>query len=366
MKFRFFHKPVIPRSDRWTLAAVVVLSLFGILMVYDSSVAIAIRDFGNQYYYAREQVKWLGLGYVVLTVFSFVDYRVWRPLALPVLLATLVLLLMVFLPGIGVRALGAHRWINFGFFILQPAELAKLSIILYLSAWFTTRARERFFSFLFLLGMVVGLVLLEPDLGTSIILISIALLLYFFSGAPIWHFGFIIPMLAVGVVGLAMLSPYRAARLTTFLHPEQDPLGSSYHIRQALLGLGSGGWFGMGIGQSRQKYEYLPEANTDSIFAIIGEEVGFVGALAVILLFLFLIWRGFRTAKRAPDTFGRLLALGVTSWISVQAIINLSAMIALLPLTGVPLPFISYGGSSLIIMLAAVGILLNISRKAAR
>jgi cell division protein FtsW len=152
------------------------------------------------------------------------------------------------------------------------------------------------------------------------------------------------------------------ARLTTFLHPDRDPLGSSYHIRQALLGLGSGGWFGVGIGQSRQKYEYLPEANTDSIFAIIGEETGFVGSVAVILLFVFASWRGFRIAKRATDGFGRLLAIGITSWISVQTIINLSAMVALLPLTGVPLPFVSYGGSSLIIILAAVGILLNISK----
>jgi cell division protein FtsW len=210
--------------------------------------------------------------------------------------------------------------------------------------------------------MVVGLVLLEPDLGTSVIIIAIALILYFASGAPVWHFALILPVLVVGVVGLAIISPYRMARLTTFLHPDKDPLGSSYHIRQALLGLGSGGWFGVGIGQSRQKYEYLPEANTDSIFAIIGEETGFVGGVAVILMFVFASWRGFRIAKRARDGFGRLLAIGITSWISVQTIINLSAMVALMPLTGVPLPFISYGGSSLIIMLAAAGILLNISK----
>jgi len=364
MKFPFFHKQALPRTDRWMLLAVIILSLFGILMVYDSSVAIAIRDFGNQYYYAREQAKWLAVGFIVLTIFSLIPYRLWYKLALPILAGTLGLLMFVFFPGVGVRALGANRWINFGFFILQPAELAKLSLTLYLSAWFSTRERGRFFSFLFLLAMMVGLVLAEPDLGTSVILVSIAILLYFFSGAPLLHFGLIIPLIAVGVIGLALVSPYRAARLTTFLNPEQDPLGSSYHIRQALLGLGSGGWFGVGIGQSRQKYEYLPEANTDSIFAIIGEEIGFVGSLAVILLFVFLIWRGFRIAKRAPDTFARLLALGVTSWIAVQTIINLSAMVAILPLTGVPLPFISYGGSSLIIILAAVGIVLNIGRGA--
>lgn len=365
MKFPFFNiqrKKKASAPDRLMLLAVVVLSLFGILMVYDSSVAIAIRDFGNQYYYLRDQLKWLVVGFAALTIFSFIDYHYLYKIALPMLLGTLVLLLAVFLPGIGIRALGAYRWINFGFFVLQPAELAKLALVIYLSAWFTVRERERLLAFVLLVAMVVGLVLLEPDLGTSIIIVTIALILYFSSGAPILNFAIIIPVLVAGILGLAIISPYRMARLTTFLHPEQDPLGSSYHIRQALLGLGSGGWFGVGIGQSRQKYEYLPEANTDSIFAIIGEETGYVGGVAVILMFMFASWRGFRIAKRAPDRFGRMLAIGVTSWISVQTIINLSAMVALMPLTGVPLPFVSYGGSSLIIMLVAVGILLNISK----
>ena len=365
MKLPSFKLKLKP-PDRWTLFTVVVLSLFGILMVYDSSVAIAIRDFGNQYYYAREQAKWLIAGTVILLLFSMVDYHFWQKLALPMLLTTLILLLAVFLPGIGVRALGAHRWINFGFFILQPAELAKLTLIIYLSAWFTSHERGRLFSFMLLLVMLVGLVLIEPDLGTSIIIVAIAVIMYFCSGAPLIHFGFLLPVLAFGLLGLAIISPYRMARLSTFLHPNEDTLGSSYHIHQALLALGSGGWFGVGIGQSRQKYEYLPEANTDSIFAIIGEELGFIGAAAVILAFVFLIWRGLRIAKRAPDRFGTLMALGITVWIAVQTIINLSAMAALLPLTGVPLPFISYGGSSLIIILAAVGMLLNISRKAER
>lgn len=361
MKFPFFKLKTHP-PDRWMLIAVVVLSLFGILMVYDSSVAIAIRDFGNQYYYLRDQLKWLGIGFAALTVCTFIDYHYWYKIALPMLLVTLVLLIAVFLPGIGIRALGAHRWINFGFFVLQPAELAKLALVIYLSAWFSGRERGRFTAFALLVSMIVGLVLLEPDLGTSIIIIAIALVLYFSSGAPIVHFAAIVPALGAVLLLLAVVSPYRMARLTTFLHPDRDPLGSSYHIRQALLGLGSGGWFGVGVGQSRQKYEYLPEANTDSIFAIIGEETGFVGGLSVILMFVFTAWRGFRIAKLAGDGFGRLLALGITSWISLQSIINLSAMVALMPLTGVPLPFVSYGGSSLIIMLAAVGIVLNISK----
>ncbi len=362
MKFRF-SKPHLHPPDRWIIVAVVALSLFGILMVYDSSVAIAIRDFGNQYYYVREQVKWLVAGMAVLVVFSLLDYHAWRALALPLLLGTLVLLLAVFLPGLGVRALGAHRWINFGFFILQPAELAKLSLIVYLSAWFTSRERGRLLAFVLLMAMVVGLVLLEPDLGTSIIIVATSIFVYFASGAPIRNFAILLPLLAGGLLLVAVISPYRMARLTTFLHPNEDTLGSSYHIHQALLAIGSGGWIGVGVGQSRQKYEYLPEANTDSIFAIIAEEFGFIGGLAVILGFVFLIWRGFRVAKRAPDTFGTLIALGVTGWIAAQTIINISAMVALMPLTGVPLPFISYGGSSLIIMLAAVGILLNVSRK---
>jgi len=363
MKFPFFKLSLRP-SDRGIVLMVGAISLFGILMVYDSSVAIAVRDFGNQYYYATEQLKWLIVGFAALIVFSLVDYHVWYKAALPILIGTLILLVAVFLPGIGIRALGAHRWINFGFFVLQPAELAKLSLVIYLSAWFSARERGRFMSFIILLAMVVGLILIEPDLGTSIIIISISVILYFTSGAPIRNFAILVPVLILAVVLLAVLSPYRMARLTTFLRPNEDTQGASYHIHQALLAIGSGGWFGVGVGQSRQKYQYLPEANTDSIFAIIGEELGFVGSVAVILAFIFLISRGFRVVKRAPDAFGKLVALGVTAWIGVQTVVNLSAMVALLPLTGVPLPFISYGGSSLIIMLAGVGILLNVSRHA--
>ena len=348
--------------DRWLTISVVLLSLFGVLMVFDSSVAIAIRDFSDQYYFAREQLKWLVVGLIGFTVASLVPYKLWHKLALPILLVTLFLLIVVFIPGVGVRALGANRWINLGLFILQPAELAKLAMVIYLSAWFSAQEKGRFGAFLLLIGMVVGLVILEPDLGTSIILVSIALSLYFFSGAPLVHFLLLVPVLAACGILLAVTSPYRAQRLLTFFNPQHDPLGASYQVRQGLLAFGSGGLTGVGIGKSRQKYEYLPEANTDSIFAIIGEEIGFVGAAAVLGGFLFIISRGFRIATRAPDTFGRLLVLGVASWVGVQTCINIAAMVALIPLTGVPLPFISYGGSSLIILLFAMGIVSNISR----
>ena len=351
------------RPDRWLLGVVIVLSLFGILMVYDSSVAIALRDFGDQYYFVREQAKWLVLGLVACFILMRTDYHVLHIFALPLLVGTLVLLAGVFIPGIGIHALGARRWINMGVFVIQPAELAKLTLIIYLSAWFSFKESKRFVGFMLLVAVLVGLVVLEPDLGTSIILTGIAVLMYFFSGARIYQFLLLIPALLISVLGLAVFSPYRLRRITTFLNPESDPLGASYQIRQVILALGSGGWFGVGIGKSRQKYEYLPEANTDSIFAIIGEELGFVGATAIILCFLFLVWRGFRIAKRAPDAFGRYLAAGITSWIAIHAVVNLASMVALVPLTGVPLPLVSYGGSSLIILLSGIGILANISRQ---
>ena len=349
--------------DRFLLFAILLLALTGILMVYDSSVAIAIRDFSNQYYYAQEQFKWLCVGILAMWIVSFIDYHRYYNVALPILLVTIFFLLLVFVPGMGVRALGAHRWVNLRIINFQPAELAKLSLILYLSAWFSLKEKGRFGAFLLLLGMVLGLVILEPDLGTGIIILAIALTMYFLSGAPVSQFLVLLPVLAVGGLGLAVVSPYRFRRLMTFLNPESDPLGASYQIRQALLALGSGNWFGLGIGKSLQKYEYLPEANTDSIFAIVGEEVGFIGCAAVIGLFLFLVWRGFRIAKRAPDIFGQLMAFGISSWVGIQVAVNLAAMVALIPLTGVPLPFISYGGSSLVIILIAMGILLNISKQ---
>lgn len=351
------------RPDRWLVAAVLVVLIFGLLMVYDSSVAIAIRDFANQYYFVREQAKWLVVGIVACFFFSRVDYHVWQKFALPLLFVTIVLLLAVFIPNFGVHALGARRWLNFGFFVLQPAELAKFSLVLYLSAWFCNPENRRLASFLLLIAMVVGLVVAEPDLGTSVILVGIAIVLYFASGAPLYQFTLVIPIVFLAIVLLAFISPYRLRRLTTFVNPQSDPLGASYQIRQVLLALGSGGMFGVGLGKSRQKYEYLPEANTDSIFAIIGEEIGFAGALVVISILLFIVWRGFRIARRAPDAFGRFFAIGISSWIAIQTLLNLGSMVALVPLTGVPLPFISYGGSGLIILLSAVGIVLNISRQ---
>lgn len=351
------------KIDTVLFFACLFASLLGLVFVFEASSVSASRTFGDQYHFLKDQTIWLGLGLFSLLFFSFFDYHRLYFLALPIIIAVIILLGLVFLPGLGLKILGAHRWLKLGPIILQPAELAKLGLTIYLAAWFSVKERGRFWAFLILLGLIVGLVVLEPDLGTAIIISLLAICLYFLSGAPLWHFLILAPLFTIGGFLLAILSPYRFRRLTSFFNPDLDPLGASYHIRQVLLALGSGGLFGVGMGKSLEKFDYLPETTTDSIFAIIAEEIGFVGAVGVILLLLFIFWRGVRIAKFAPDRFGSLLAYGVCSWIGIQALVNLGGMVALIPLTGVPLPFISYGGSSLIATLSGVGILLNISKQ---
>lgn len=348
--------------DRYLLFALLSLSLFGLIMVYNTSIAISLRDFGNSYHFIRDQFMWFIIGLGALFMTSRIHYKFWYTASVPILVGTLGLLIAVFFPVIGVRVLGASRWINLGFTTLQPAEFAKLAVVLYLAAWLSKKEKERFTAFLLFLGGTVGLVLLQPDMGTSIVLLITSLSVYLVSGAPLKQIAGLFPILAIGLVLLAVAAPYRLQRITTFLQPDSDPYGSSYQIRQALLGIGSGGITGVGLGKSRQKYEYLPEANTDAIFAIIAEELGFIGSTCVILLFFFIIWRSFRIARRTPDLFSRLIAVGIIVWFGFQSVINIGATISFFPLTGVPLPLVSYGGSSLVILFSAFGILLNISR----
>lgn len=351
------------KIDLLLLLSVVFLTLFGLFMIYDASSFVALRDFGDKYHYIKDQFFWIVLGFISLGLFSFFDYRKLFNLALPILLVGIMLLFLVFVPGLGVSLLGARRWVNFHFFLLQPSEFVKLSLAIYLAAWFSSKEKGRFLAFLMLLGLVVFLVMLEPDMGTAAIILSEALVVYFFSGANLLQFGLLAPVVAVIGFILIKLEPYRLARLTTFLNPNQSLSTSSYHVRQILIALGSGGLTGVGFGNSLQKYAYLPENTTDSIFAIIAEETGFLGATIIILLFVVVVWRGFYIAIHAKDNFGKLLAGGITTFLAMQVLINLAAQTALLPLTGIPLPFISYGGSALIINLAAVGILSNISRQ---
>lgn len=350
------------KPDVILFTTVLLLTLFGFFMIYDVSSFVAFRDFSDKYHYVKEQFLWMVLGFLGLFAFSLFDYKRLYNFSLPILLAAIFLLSLVFVPGFGVKLLGARRWVNIGDFNMQPSEFVKLALAIYLSAWFSHKEKGRFLAFLLLLGLVLTLVILQPDMGTAVVILSEALTLYFLSGGAIFYFAFLIPVL-VGIGFLVIkFAPYRLKRLESFFAINQSLESASYHTKQVLIALGSGGLFGVGLGNSLQKFAYLPETTTDSIFAIIVEELGFLGGVFLIALFVLVLWRGFSIALHSRDNFGRLLAGGITTFLGVQAFINLAAQTVLLPITGIPLPFISYGGSSLIVDLCAVGILLNISR----
>lgn len=350
------------KIDISLLLSVLLLTLFGLFMILDVSSYVAYRDFADKYHYVRDQFFWVIFGFMFLTFFSYFDYHRLYSLAIPILAIALILLILVFIPGIGVYLLGANRWIDTGVFILQPAEFVKLALAIYLAAWFSNKEKGRLFAFLLLILLVLGLVMLEPDMGTAMVILSEAFVIYFLSGARIIHLSLLVPFLAFLGFLFVKLSPYREKRLEAFLNINESVESSSYHVKQILIALGAGGITGVGLGNSIQKYAYLPEITTDSIFAIIAEELGFVGATILILFFIYIFGRAFYISVNAKDNFGKLLGAGVTTFLAVQAIINLAAQTALVPLTGIPLPFISYGGSSLIIDLCAIGILLNISK----
>lgn len=338
-----------------------ILVAFGLLMVYDASAIQGLRDFKDSLYYIRQQLLWVTIGVLSMGFFARFDYKRFKAISIPLLLFSLLLLLAVLIPGLGVSGGGAHRWLRLGGVTIQPAEIIKLTGVIYLAVLFEKRVR--FAPFLTLLvGVSVITAVFQKDLGTTIVFAATMVVLYFTSGGVIWHFIVAIPVGILSLLLLILTSSYRSKRVLAFLDPFSDTQGFTYHISQVLIALGSGGLFGLGLGHSRQKFEYIPEVSTDSIFAIVGEELGFVGASVMIGLFAFLLIRGFKIAASCPDNFGKILALGLTSWLGIQVIINLSSMTSLLPLTGVPLPFISYGGSALVANLTAIGILLNISK----
>lgn len=343
---------------------VTVLTLFGLLMIFNTTSVSSFELFGDKYQYFKDQVVWVILGFGTLFFFYHFDYKKFYNLALPLLLTALILLILVFIPGVGSSAKGAARWINIFSFRLQPSEFAKLALAIYLAAWFSNKEKGRFFAFSMLLGSVLLLIMLQPDMGTASVLLFEALAIYFFSGGSLFYFLLGAPVILAGGYLLIKAAPYRAERLTSFLNLGNSLNDTSYHVKQILIALGSGGLFGVGIGNSLQKYAYLPENATDSIFPIIAEEFGFIGASILIAVFAVFVWRGFDIAGRTRDTFGRLLAVGIISFIGIQIVINLGAMTALLPLTGIPLPFISYGGSAMLLNMASVGILLNIAKQA--
>ncbi len=340
----------------------IILTVMGLFFIFEASSVTAYRQLGDSFYFLRQQLMWSAIGICAMSVVSFINYRRWYYFAFPALLVSMFFLVIVLIPGIGTNVYGARRWIDFGFFSFQPTELAKLASILYLSAWFLYKDRKRFKSFLLLLGVVVGLIMLQPDLGTTLIISLTFLSIYFISGEKLAPLLAILPVGLVGVIALIITSPYRFARLTAFLHPTADPTGIGYHINQILISLSSGGLLGKGFSHSRQKYQFLPEAHTDSIFAIIGEELGFMGSVVFIGVYAYVLYQIYLVAKRSQDRFGYILVSSIFVVMSLQAIINLSGMLALLPLTGVPLPFISYGGSSLLIFYTLMGIVISVDR----
>ena len=346
--------------DKKILFLVLSFVAIGLVAVADASAPQALNSYGDKFYLFKQQLVWAAVGLVALLITSKIKYTFWEKLATPLFFISLILLLVVLLPHFGFSALGARRWIFFGPINFQPSEVIKFAICIYFAK---LASREKAaLSYFIPLAVVVLLIMLQPDLGTTLIVIVIALSQIFVSGINLLYlFGAIVSGLLVGIP-LILFSSYRKERLLTFLQITQDPLGNSYHMRQILLGLGSGGIFGVGLGASRQKYSFLPEASTDSIFAVIAEELGLIGGLVIIALFIYFVVRALKVARYAPDTFAKTLAVGIAAWIGGQAFLNIASMVALVPLTGIPLPFISYGGSSLVMILAACGILLNISK----
>ncbi len=347
-----------------------VLVIMGVLTVYSSSFALGLLEFGDANYFVYRQIIFGALGTIAMVVFMKNDYRRLRLISPLLMLAAILGLVAVLMPGIGLERNGAARWIAIGGPIppLQPSEFAKLALIIYVSAWLAGRGEHvkhfwtGFFPFVVLVGVVAGLIMLEPDLGTTIVIVLTTVTLVFVAGASLTHVAAFLGIGSIAASLLVLTGEYRADRIFAFIRAEDDPGGRGFHTLQLLIALGSGGIDGLGLGASRQKFFYVPGAHTDGIFAIIGEELGLIGTMFVLCLFAFLIARGFRVIVRARDDFGALLAVGVVSWIGYQTIINIGGITRAMPLTGIPLPFVSYGGSALITMLAAVGILLSVSR----
>ncbi|HEV2860249.1 MAG TPA: putative lipid II flippase FtsW [Pyrinomonadaceae bacterium] len=355
------------QADEWLFAAAVALSLFGVIMVYSASAVVASSQNHTQYYYVIRQAMWTAVGLVAMLAGMRLDYTVLRGgrVAYGLLGVTLVLLVAVFaFPPIN----GARRWIRFAGFSLQPSEVAKLALSVFLARFLERRAGTEgsffgtFAPCVLMTGLLALLVVAEPDLGTALMLAVICVTVLFTAGARLAHMGLAAAPALVGVLALLLFVPWRMKRMVTFLDPWADPQGAGYQVVQSLLAVGSGGVHGLGFTEGRQKMFFLPFAHSDFIYAVVSEELGLLGGLGVVALFALLLWRGMRAALGAPDRFGMLLGVGIVAGIVTQALFNMSVVLALVPTKGIPLPFISYGGSSLVPTLFSVGVLLNISQ----
>ncbi len=350
---------------------VIALLVVGLLSLYSASFAIGEREYGNPNYFIVRQTIFALMGLAAMAFLMRLDYRRLRRLSVLLMAVSIVGLVAVLVPGIGVVRNGSARWLDVGPVEVQPSELAKLALVLYMSAWLSSRGEHirdlslGFLPFVVIVGLVAGLVLVEPDMGTAAVLVLVATTLFFLAGAPVSHLALFLVLGALVSYAVVLTHDYRLARVEAFLAPEADPYGKGFQLVQLKTALASGGLMGLGWGAGRQKFGFVPGAHTDGIFAILGEELGFVGAMAVLALFALLVGRGIYVALRVRDPFGRLVAVGVSTWLGYQTLINIGGISGLIPLTGIPLPFFSYGGSALIANLAAVGLLLSVSRHAA-
>lgn len=347
----------------------VILSVIGLVVISSASVVLSFQRYGRTGYFIERQLVFSTLGLILMFAISCVDYHWFRRYNRVFFYGCIALLAAVLIPQIGFEVGNSRRWINLGFSLLQPSEFAKLGLIFYLSAWFERKKESLSNFFIGLLpalvatGLVALLVVLEPDFGTASATVGIAFAIFYAGGARLSHLLYLV-ITGSGLAWLAVqAAPYRMARIFTFLNPSSDPLGAGYQINQALLAIGAGGFWGLGLGQSRQKFSFLPEPIGDSVFAIMSEELGFLRVAIVLALFALFALFGFSVARRAPDGFGRNAAVGVSAWVVVQAVVNIGAMLGVLPLTGITLPFLSYGGSSTLALMIGLGVLLNISRQ---
>ncbi len=354
--------------DYFIVVIAIAIVLFGLAMLSSASSDLGKIRFGDTYYYLKHQLAYgFSLGAVGFVLGTAIYYRRWQKLAAILLAVNVVFLLVIFL-GFGFKAGGAERWLKIGPFLFQPSEMLKLTFMFYLAAWLAASAKrtksfsEGFLPFIVLAGVIALLLIFQPSTSTVMIILISGLGVYFLSGAKLRYIAGCFLLGAIAFLSLVFISPYRFARMTSFINPAADVQGAGYHINQALIAVGSGGLWGTGYGQSTSKFSYLPEPIGDSIFVVIAEELGFIGATVFIAAFFFLIFRGFLVSWRCREQFGRLLAAGIVSVIAVQVLIHIGANIGILPLTGVPLPLVSYGGTSLAVFMTALGILVNISK----
>lgn len=355
--------------DYILLGMAAILVLLGLVILASVSAAISQEKFGYPAFYLLRQII---MGLLPGIILGFAAFKIplsffkkWSPLLLSL---NILLLILVFVPKIGISAGGASRWINLGFTSFQPSELLKLSFVLYLAVWLSSKTEKSkkfsstFIAFLIIIGLIGFLLVKQPDVSTLGIIVVSAVLIYFSAGTPLKHTLFMFLGGATGLVALIKIAPYRFERFLVFLMPDIEPMGISYQIKQALIAIGSGGILGRGLGMSVQKFGFLPHPMSDSIFAIFSEETGYLGSFVLILLFLIFAWRGLAIAKKTQDKFSQLACVGISSWITLQAFVNIGSLAGILPLAGIPLPFISHGGSALVTELIGVGILLNISK----